>query len=121
MLMKRIQDFGANVYLVNTGWTGGSGGAGGEGSRFPIPVTRAVVAAIQSGALEGAQTQRLDAMNLDIPVEVSGVDAKYLNPREAWENTAAYDDAAQKLAKLFADNIVKFNVSEDIAAAGPAA
>ncbi len=121
LLMKRVEEFGAKVYLVNTGWTGGAGGAGGKGSRFPIPVTRAVVAGIQNGSLEGAETEHLDALNLDIPVAIPGVDAKYINPRKAWNDDAGYDDAAGKLAGLFAKNIKKFDVSPEIEAAGPQA
>lgn len=119
LLMKRIEDFDAKVYLVNTGWTGGSGGANGKGSRFPIPVTRAVVAAIQNGSLENAATEHLDILNLDIPQEIPGVDSKYVNPREAWDDKADYDAQADKLADIFAENIKKFDVSVEVASAGP--
>lgn len=119
LLMKRIEEFGSQIYLVNTGWTGGSGGAGGEGIRFPIPITRAVVTAITSGALENAATDKLDLLNLEFPREVPGVDSKYLNPRQAWSDPAAYDEQARKLATLFADNFSKFDVSQAIVNAGP--
>ena len=119
LLMRRIEEFGSKVYLVNTGWTGGSGGTGGKGNRFPIPVTRAVVTAITNGSLEGCATEHLNVLNLDVPLAIDGVDSKYLNPRNAWDNTEAYDEQAAKLAGLFVENIVSFAPSQEIIDAGP--
>jgi len=119
LLMKRIADFDSHVYLVNTGWTGGSGAPGGSGSRFPIPVTRAVVNACQSGALLNVPTRHLDILNLDFPTEIPGVDPRFADPRAGWESTEAYDEQARKLAALFEENIRKFDVSDDIVKAGP--
>ncbi|MDP7553633.1 MAG: phosphoenolpyruvate carboxykinase [Candidatus Thioglobus sp.] len=119
LLIKRVAEFGAQVYLVNTGWTGGSGAPDGTGERFPIPVTRAIVSACQSGALLNCKTKHLEYLNLDIPTEIPGVDNRYLNPRDTWGDKESYDAEAKKLAGLFADNFKNFDVDTAIVEAGP--
>ena len=49
--------------------------------------------------------------------------AEILNPRNTWEDKAAYDAQLRKLAQLFAKNVAKFHglITEDILSAGPKA
>lgn len=117
LLMKRLANHDADVYLVNTGWTGGAYGEGG--TRFSIPTTRAIVRAIVNGKLKDTEFETLRGFNLSIPTTIEGVDTILLNPRSNWKDKAAHDQNARKLIELFTQNFKRFDVSEAIKNAGP--
>ncbi len=56
-----------------------------------------------------------------IPKSIKGVPDNILFPRNTWENKQAYDEKAQKLADMFAQNFQKFEekASERLLKAGP--
>jgi phosphoenolpyruvate carboxykinase (ATP) len=116
LLAERIRKHSANVWLLNTGWTGG---AYGTGQRFKLAYTRAMVTAILNGSLNDAKFEADPIFGLGIPAAVQGVPAEVLNPRSTWKDGAAYDAQAKKLAKLFRENDAKFEMPEDVRGAGP--
>tara|TARA_B100000609_G_scaffold72915_1_gene58200 strand:- start:61 stop:510 length:450 start_codon:yes stop_codon:yes gene_type:complete len=116
LLMKRVNEFGSKVFLVNTGWTGGPYGVG---SRFKIPTTRRIVNAIQDGELDNVETRKIPGLNLDVPTKVDGVDTDLLNPVNTWEDKEEYQKYLNDLINKFQQNFKKFNVSPEIVSAGP--
>ncbi len=118
MLAEKIKSHGANVWLLNTGWTGG---AYGTGQRFKLSYTRAFVTAILSGSLANAKFAPDDIFGLNLPDAVPGVPSEVLHPRNTWADKAAYDTQARKLAKLFRDNDAGFEMPDAVRKAGPRA
>ncbi len=116
LLQQKIASHGATCWLVNTGWTGG---AYGTGSRMPIKATRALLAAALDGTLVENQFIKDTHFGFEVPVTCNGVDSRLLNPRDTWENKAAYDAQAKKLVTMFSDNFEKYVpfIDDDVKAA----
>jgi len=104
MLGEKMQKHGTTVYLVNTGW---SGGPYGIGKRMDIALTRAMVHAALSGDLANVAHDEDKTFHVLIPRTCPGVPSEILNPRNTWEDKAAYDTRAAKLAAEFAAHFDK--------------
>lgn len=117
LLMKRLAESDANVYLVNTGWHKGSYGQGGE--RYDIDVSRNIVRAIANKQVVCDADTILPGLKLQVPSHVAGVDDHLLDPRQAWSNQSAYNASAKTLCEQFEANIKQFDLSDTILQAGP--
>ncbi len=116
MLAKKIEKHDANVWLLNTGW---SGGPYGVGQRFKLSYTRAMVTSILNGSLAKAPFETDPVFGLSIPKTVDGVPDEVLAPRGTWKDKAAYDEKAKDLAKRFRENDAKFEMPDAVRKAGP--
>ena len=117
MLGRLLNEHAANVWLINTGW---SGGAYGTGKRIKLSYTRAIARAALAGELDNVKTETDPIFGLAVPVEIKGVPSKVLNPRATWPDPAAYDAQAGKLAAMFRENFETFgSVEPAIKNAGP--
>ncbi len=118
MLAERVEKHGANVWLLNTGW---SGGPYGVGNRFKLAYTRAMVTAILDGSLANASFETEPVFGLSIPTSVTGVPSEVLAPRNTWSSGEEYDSKAKNLASRFRDNDAQYEMADAVRAAGPRA
>lgn len=118
MLGKKIAQHGANVWLVNTGWTGGPYGVG---QRMKLAYTRRMVNAALHGELDNTETSTDPIFGVAIPTHIEGVPSELLVPKKTWDDAEAFEAQATKLARMFVDNFEQFadGTSDTIKAAAP--
>lgn len=100
LLADRVKAAGARVWLLNTGWIGGYE----KGNRFPIAVTRQLLAMIQSGELNHAPMEKHPIFGFDVPKSAKGIDSDLLR--------APTGPQVERLAQLFLKNQEKFRDEE---------
>lgn len=84
MLAQKTEEYGANVWLINTGWTGGKYGIG---HRMSLKDTRKIIDNIHNGSLENEEYEVLPGFGLNIPKNCDGLkNQNILNPVNTWDN-----------------------------------
>ena len=118
MLGNKLKENKAQVWLINTGWTGGPYG---KGSRIKLAYTRAMITAALEGKLTEVEFKNFPIFNLQIPTTCAGVPSEVLDPGNTWNNREEYTKKAKELAELFIKNFQKYaaGVSQEIKAAAP--
>jgi len=118
LLSTKMEEHGANAWLINTGW---SGGAYGVGKRMKIRYTRAMLNAAMDGDLDNVEYVVDPRFGFEVPVECPNVPAEILQPRNTWADTASFDMTADKLAAMFNENFARYQagVSAEVNAAAP--
>lgn len=114
LLGSKIDQHNANVWLINTGWNG-------KGERMKIAYTRAMVTAALNGELDNVEYSTDPIFGLAIPKTCPNVPAEALQPQHSWDDKAAYEAQARKLAGMFVNNFKDYDagVPAAIKAAAP--
>ena len=115
---EKLDTYGTNVYLVNSGW---AGGPYGEGDRMSIKTTRTCIDAILDGSIEKADFKKDQNFGFEVPVALDGVSSDVLDIRSTWSDPEKYDEQAKKLCEMYVDNFKKYENkgSEDYSKFGP--
>ena len=100
-LVRKMDSYGAEAYLVNTGWNG-------TGKRISIKDTRGIIDAILNGEIEKADQKNIPIFNLSVPTSLDGVDTNILDPRQTYSDVGEWENRAVDLAKLFKTNFKQY-------------
>jgi len=111
MLGERMKKYGAQVFLINTGW---SGGPYGIGKRMDIMVTRTIITGVLDTELEGVEYMEDPRFHIMIPRNFPGIEPEILNPRNTWQDKKAFDEKADKLAREFSNYFDKVYGNKNI-------
>jgi phosphoenolpyruvate carboxykinase (ATP) len=118
LLKSRILKYGANCWLVNTGWTGGPFGVG---KRISIQHTRTLLHDALNGKLVKVKYRKDPIFGFDVPETCDGVPNEILDPANTWPSKDEYFKKYDALAARFVENFKLFQngCPKEIVEAGP--
>ena len=118
LLKRKIERYGVNCWLLNTGWVGGPYGIG---KRISIRYTRALLNAALTGALLEVEYFTDPIFGFQVPTRCPEVPDNVLNPVSSWPSEEAYMKRYRGLASRFIDNFKKFaaGTPAEVAQEGP--
>ena len=93
MLKARLEESGANCWMLNTGWMNGPHGVG---ERISISDTRDILEMIYDGSLAKMQTFEHNYTGLNVPKAIT-VDLTLLKPELGWGSIKDYEIVCNKL------------------------
>lgn len=118
LLEKKLDRFNSDVFLVNTGWSGSSSTKGSK--RIDLKLTKHIINLINNNKLDFSKSVRDKFFNLEIPLNLDGLDNEFLVPHYSWSDLDEYYSTGNMLTKLFNQNFEKYNITDqDILDAGP--
>ncbi len=118
LLKRKIERYGAQCWLVNTGWVGGPYGVG---KRISIRHTRALLNAALTGKLDHVTFTSDPIFGFEVPEHCPEVPDEVLMPASSWSDKKEYDRRYKDLAMRFKQNFGKFEdqTPQEIIEAGP--
>lgn len=118
LLRAKMEKYGANCWLVNTGWVGGKFGVG---KRISIRHTRNMLNAVLNGHLDNVEYRADKLFGFHVPVTCPNVPEDVLIPENSWGNKQDYWDKYDGLAARYIENFKLFEdgVTDEVKIAGP--
>jgi phosphoenolpyruvate carboxykinase (ATP) len=118
LLKEKMAKYGANCWLVNTGWVGGRFGVG---KRISIRHTRNLLNAALDGKLDKVKYRKDKLFGFEVPTQCPDVPADVLEPSESWGSKDEYWKKYDALAARYIENFKLFEdgCPPDVVAAGP--
>jgi phosphoenolpyruvate carboxykinase (ATP) len=110
LLKEKLVKHDAPIYLVNTGWSGSS--ATSTSKRIDLKLTKHIIDLITDGKLDFTNSVKDKFFNLDIPLDLEGIDNDFLIPHKGWNNLEEYYKTGNMLTNLFNKNFTKFDISD---------
>jgi phosphoenolpyruvate carboxykinase (ATP) len=118
LLKGKILRYGANCWLLNTGWVGGPYGVG---KRISISYTRTMLNAALDGKMDNVEYTVDPIFGFRVPKTCPGIPEDVLDPASAWPSPEDYLKRYRSLASRFIDNFKKFadQATDEVRASGP--